>query len=259
MAENTENKEVMSARERMLARAQERFPERKFNLPGTESAQSAQNGENIDDLDDAIMEMMEEYAAGKAKNDEYNEKLAALLSSDASSAEFLQRWIETGDPRQAIVETFGDDLGMSDEAKAGFETQLADWRERKKVNDELNEAAGQNWENSLAELEAWGNEKGLSLEQKRDVMLRLLAITFNGMENKYSREDFDIALSSINHDADVAVARHEGEVQGRNEKIVAARRDRKTAAAMPPATPGGQGGFIREEKPKKNNPWEGIE
>ena len=98
------------------------------------------------------------------------------------------------------------------------------------------------------------------MEQKRDVMLRLLAITFNGMENKYNAEDFDLAYNAINHDTDVAAARAEGEVAGRNEKIAAARRDRNASVAMPPAPIGSQGGRARERNiaPKADSPWAGI-
>ena len=93
------------------------------------------------------------------------------------------------------------------------------------------------------------------MEQKRDVMLRLLAIAFNGMENKYSTEDFDLALNAINHDSDVATARQEGEVAGRNERIAAARRDRTAAGNMPPAPTGRQGGAMSEPRPKKRSFW----
>ena len=248
MEKETENKAVASARERMLAKAQERFPEKKFSL---ESAQNAQEG-GVDDLDDAIDQMLQEYADGNAEYKKKNDELAALLRKDPSSAEFLQRWIETGDPRQAIVDMFGDELGMDEEHRGTFKSQLDSWKERKATNDALNEQAETNWQESLTALEEWGNGKGLSVEQKRDVMLRLLAITFNGMENKYGAEDFDLALAAINHDKDVDTARKEGEVAGRNQKIAAARRDRNVAGAMPPAPIGSQG--VRASEPSVQKP-----
>ena len=157
------------------------------------------------------------------------------------------------------METFGDELGMSEEGQAKFKDQLAGWRERKSANDALVAEAETNWNNSLQALEDWGNGKGLTLEQKRDVMLRLLAITFSGMENKYTAEDFDLALNAINHDNDVAAARAEGQVAGRNERIAAARRDRAAAAAMPPVAAGGQGGRTRERRPaKEGDIWDNL-
>lgn len=244
-----------SSREALLARARERFPDRTFaDLDATEPQ------EGVSDLDDAINEMLEDYTTKQAAYDESDSKLRELLLSDPSSAEFIQAWMESGDPRTALVQTFGDELGMSEEAQGNFKGELDSWRERKSENDRLEEEAKTNWDNSLSALEEWGDAKGLSLEQKRDVMLRLLAITFNGMENKYSAEDFDIAYNAINHDTDVAAARAEGEVAGRNEKIAAARRDRNASVAMPPAPIGSQGGRARERSiaPKADNPWAGI-
>ena len=242
-----------SAREKMLARARERYPDRTFADIG------AAPQEGTADLDDAINEMLEDYASRQATYDENNARLSELLMSDPTAAEFIQKWVETGDPRTAIVEAFGDDLGMSEESRESFKGQLDGWRERKAANDALEAQAEANWQESLAALEVWGNEKGLSLEEKRDVMLRLLAITFNGMENKYSAEDFDMAYNAINHDTDVAAARAEGEIAGRNERIAAARRDRNAAAAMPPAPAGGQGGRTRERRPaKEGDIWDNL-
>ena len=238
-----------SARESLLSRARERYPDRSFADIGAEPA------EGTADLDEAINDMLTDYSTRQAAYDENNNKLRDLLISDPSAAEFVQKWVETGDPRTALVETFGDDLGMSEEGQAKFKDQLSGWRERKSANDALEAEAESNWQASLQALEDWGNGKNLSLEQKRDVMLRLLSITFNGMENKYSAEDFDLALNAINHDTDVAAARQEGEVAGRNERIAAARRERTAAASMPPAPTGRQGGAMSEPKPKKKSFW----
>lgn len=246
----SDKKKAPSSREKLLSRARERYPDRTFADIGATEPQ-----EGVSDLDEAIDEMLEDYASRQAANDESNGRLRDLLLTDPSSAEFIQKWVETGDPRTALVETFGDDLGMSEDARSQFTAQLEGWRERKSANDALESEAETNWQNSLAQLEEWGNGKGLSLEQKRDVMLRLLSITFNGMENKYGAEDFDLALNAINHDSDVAAARQEGEVAGRNQRISAARRDRATAANMPPAPTGRQGGAMSEPKPAKRSFW----
>ena len=252
---NSEEMNRTSPRADLLARARERFPDRTFaDLDATEPQ------EGVSDLDEAIDEMLQDYSTRQTAYDEKDSRLKELLLTDPSSAEFIQRWVETGDPRTALVETFGDDLGISEESQSQFKSQLDSWRERKSANDALNQEAEENWNKSLSDLEEWGNSKGLSLEQKRDVMLRLLSIAFNGMVNKYSTEDFDLALNAINHDSDVALARQEGEVSGRNAKIAVTRRDRSTSNAMPPAIPGGQGARVREKAPKTEttSPWAGI-
>lgn len=237
----------------MLSRARERFPDRTFADIGAEPQ------EGTADLDDAINEMLVDYATRQATYDENNARLSELLMNDPTAAEFVQKWVETGDPRTALVEAFGDQLGMNEESRAAFKGQLDGWRERKAANDALEAQAEANWQESLAALEVWGNEKGLTLEQKRDVMLRLLGVTFNGMENKYSVEDFDMAWNAMNHDVDVAEARAAGEIAGRNERIAAARRDRNAAATMPPAPAGGQGGYTKERRPaKEGDIWDNL-
>lgn len=239
MAETTK-----SSRQRMLERARERFPDRTFA-----DLDAAEPQEGVANLDDAIDEILEDYSSRQAVYDENDNKLKNLLVSDPSSAEFIQRWVETGDPRTALVETFGDELGMSEESAAGFKDQLEGWRSRKAENDALNAEAEANWQSSLSALEEWGNAKGLSMEQKRDVMVRLLAIVTGGIVNKYTTEDFDLAYNAINHDNDVAEARAAGEVAGRNQKIAAERRQRSVAGALPPSGAGGQGGRAVERRP----------
>lgn len=238
----------------MLERARERFPDRTFA-----DLDAAEVPDGVASLDDAIDEMLTDYATRQAEYDTQNDRLRELMRIDPSAAEFVQRWVENGDPRTALVETFGDELGISEASAAQFSDQLAGWRERKAANDALEAQAEENWNGSLSALEEWGNGKGLTLEQKRDVMLRLLSITFNGMENKYGPEDFDLAFNAINHDGDVAAARAEGEVAGRNARIEAARRSRSAAGALPPAAAGGQGGRIAERKPaREGDIWDNL-
>ena len=182
---NTDNQKPASSRESLLALARERYPDRNF---ADLDAAPAEGQDDIADLDDAIKEMLEDYASRQKTYDENNSRLTDLLMTDPSAAEFIQKWVDTGDPRTALVETFGDDLGISEEAQGQFKSQLDSWRERKAANDALEAEAENNWQASLTELDEWGDGKGLSLEEKKDVMLRLLAITFNGMENKYVRD-----------------------------------------------------------------------
>lgn len=250
-----DNTNQVSSRESMLARARERFPDRQFADIGA----APQEGDA--DLDDTINEMLEEYSTRQATYDENNARLSELLMSDPSAAEFLQKWVETGDPRSALVETFGEDLGMSEEASANFKGQLDDWRKRRDESAAADATAESNYrEKSIPALEEWGNAKGLSMEQKAEVMLKLIDIAVRGVfDGLYTAEDFDLAWNALNHDNDVAEARAAGEVAGRNEKIAAARRDRNTAGAMPPAPVGGQGGRTMERQPKgQRDIWDNL-
>ena len=252
----TEKTTAPSSREKLLARARERYPDRTFADIGATEPQ-----EGVADLDDAINEMLEDYATRQAEYDEKNGRLRDLLLTDPSAGEFVQKWIETGDPRTALVETFGDDLGMTDEGKKGFKDQLTSWRQRRDESKAADQQAESNYyDKSLPALDEWGDAKGLTLEQKRDVMVKLIDIAVRGaFDGLYTAEDFDLAWNAINHDNDVAAAREEGEVAGRNQRIAASRRERATASNMPPAPVGGQGGRVQQPQPaKKRSFWNEV-
>lgn len=254
MAEDIK-KTTKASREKSLARAREYFPDRTFDNLDAEAP-----SEGAADLDDAIDEMLEAYATRQKEIDGKNEALRKLVASDPDMAEFMQRWVETGDPRQAFLEKYGDEFGVSEENREKFKSSIDGWRKRKDENDALEAEAQTNWQKSLEDLAEWGNSKGIPFEDQRDVAVRLLAITFNGMENKYGPDDFELAYKALHHDNDVASARHEGEVAGKNAKVSAARRERSMSAAMPPAAAGGQMSSMQERKPKpeEDNPWKGI-
>lgn len=251
-----ENKKSKTSRDELLSIASERYPDRRYK------GQIGQDGqEGQDELEDSILEIVQNYRTKQAEYDANNTKLTKLLMNDPDVAEVMQIWVETGDPRVALVEKFGDELGMSEDAREKFKGNLASWRQRKEEHDRLAAEGESNWQESLSKLEEWGNGKGLSLEQKRDVMLRLLAITFNGQENKYDTDDFDLALNAINHDSDVNKAREEGMIAGKNAKIATVKRGKAAAAGMPPVSNGGQGMRGQEPKPEKKpeSVWAGLE
>ena len=248
-----ENQTQTSSRDRLLARASEWYPDRRFK---GQTGPDGQDGQ--DELADAIEEKVNELIAGKEENDRMLGKLVELLDTDPRAANIFMGWLETGDPISAIVEEFGDDIKNIGEEE--FQEQYNSWRTRRDENDRLKEEANENLQNTYAALNAWGDAKGLSLEQKRDVFLRLQSIALNGIVNKYSEEDFDLALHAMNYDADVENARREGEIAGRNAKIAERRHERTAAASLPPTRSGGQGIGVAERKPRQedNNIWNNI-
>ena len=258
MPEN-ENKAVASPREQLLERASSRYPDRVFQ------GQTGQDGqEGQDDLEQAILDMISEQDTQIAESKSKNDRLVELFTTDPSSAEFVQKWIETGDPRVALVETFGDDLSelSTEEGRSQFSENLQSWRDRRAENDRLNTEADENWQKSLNDLDSWGDEKGLDNDKKAEVILRLIRTVSNGLMNIYGPEDFDMVLKEMNYDNDVATARQEGEVAGRNAKIAENRRSRSSVPSVPP-TLNGQGGRSAERRPRVEenedaSPFRGI-
>lgn len=255
--DKTENQEVKKGRDKLRSRASQRFPDRKFVPDVTDVPE----GQQLDDLDEAISEMMDEQDARMKESSDKLEKLQQLMYSDPQSAEFISLWLETGDPRAALVEVFGDELSDlgTEEGRKKFSGNLASWRERKARNDELNAQYDTNWNAFLEKLDLWGNAKGLDNEKKANVAMRLIDVYDKGLTNAYDESDMDMAYKALSYDKDVAVARQEGEVTGRNAKIQSQRRTRTPQDGMPPSGSGSKGMRMpAPQAPEKQNIWDMV-
>lgn len=254
-----DNKQVKSGREKLLERAQARFPDRTFTRPEGQDGQDVQ----IADLDDAINEMMDADASQIAESAAKNKQLADLLYNDPEAAEFLNLWIETGDPRAAAVQVFGDKLSdlATEEGRGKFMTQLESYHERVRQSEELRQQEEQNWNSFLERLDSWGNERNLSNDEKAAIAVRLIDIKQKGNVNMYDEDDFNTVWRGIHYEGDVEAARNEGLIAGRNERIEASRRARGAAAGQAmPSISGGRGGSMpTPQPPKKRSIWDEVE
>lgn len=252
--ENQELTPVPSARERLIERMQQKYPDRNF------SGVAGENGETGGDiLEQSVMDALQEL---EDQRDEYNTKnnaLAELMFNDPSAAQFIHRWVATGDPRTALVETFGDELSdlATEEGRSRFSEGLTAWREKKAQNDQLNAEADANWNTTLESLNSWGDEKGLTEDEKVKIILRLVGIAANGLMNKYEPADFEMVLKEQRYDAAIETAKNEGIIEGKNAKIAEAKAARQSVGAMPPSL-NGQGGKPRRE-PEERSVFAGIE
>ena len=248
--------EVKSSRDRLQSRMSEAYPDKKFGTANVE------NGETVDDLEQAVLDKLDEQ--GKTI-DEYRQKdeaLVKLMMSDPQCADFIDEWVRSGDPRAALVKVFGDDLSElgTEEGRGKFADGLQSWRTRKQENDNLIAEADANWNSFLDRLDKWGDEKGLDIDRKKDIAVRLIDVYDKGLTNAYDESDFEMANKALGYDNDVASARQEGIVDGRNQKIVAQRRTKNDAGNMPPSMSGGRGMHTpAPQPPKPYNIWDEVE
>ena len=254
-----DKEQVKTPKERLLERVQGRFPDRRFVRPEGQDGQEGQ----LDDLDEAINEMMDADASQIAENAEVNKKLATLLYNDPQAATFLNVWIETGDPRPALIEAFGDEMAQlaTEEGRKNFMENWNNYRERVSASQKLREDEEKNWEDFLARLDSWGDEHGLSNEDKAAVAVRLIDIKQKGNVNMYDESDMETVWQGIRYTDDVAAARNEGLIAGRNERIEANRKTRGTASqqAMPSISGGRGGSMPAPQPPKKRSIWDEVE
>lgn len=246
-----ENQNDKPRREQLLERMQGMYPDRSFAVENGVDGEFSQ-----DALEQALMDALDEYANYQGKNKE----LHSLLMGDPRSVAFVTKWMESGDPRAALVEVFGDDLSelATEEGRSKFSDNLKSWRDRRAEDDRLDQEAAANLEETYNALDSWRQEKGLSEEEAVEVFMRLSAVAMGGLMNKYTIDDFDMAYKAMRYDNAISDARREGEVAGRNAKIEENKMRRKAMGSMPPSL-SGQGVKVEERKPKKpESIWSGV-
>ena len=95
---------------------------------------------------------------------------------------------------------------------------------------------------TLETLRQFQSERGMSDEQIDKAVELLLGIVRDGVMGKFSTETLDMACKALNYDADVAAAGEEGEIAGRNAKVVEKlRKSKKGDGTAPIGGKNGQG------------------
>lgn len=207
-------------------------------------------------LFEAVMSSLEDYDRRIADREAEAKELSDLLVTDPRAAGLLSAWASGGDPMSFLLEEFGDefrDALESDEGRARYLESYNKWLERRakdKAGDEEREA---NFARSLDAIDAFGEANNLSDQQRVELLGRVNKIACDVIEGVYTEETLKAVHDAMNHDNDVAVAREEGAISGRNERIRQAMRDSKGPAGMPPSL-GGQGSAVEErERPRRRS------
>lgn len=204
-----ENEEIKSGRDRQIERLRSRYPEKRFEddeeIYGT-----------INDDYDKYEQELEGYR-GREKS------LSDMFAADPRSAQLLTDMHNGEDPVVGLVRNFGieikdvlDDPEMQDKiAEANKE-----YVERVANSKRLDEEYERNMDGTLETLRQFQQERGLSDEETDAAVEFLIGVVRDGVMGKFSAEALDMALKAINHDNDVAQASEEGEIAGRNHKVV---------------------------------------
>lgn len=224
-----ENSEVKSRRDQHLERLRKKYPEKKF-----------------EDDEEIYGQISDDYDQYEQELDGYKsreKKLSDMFAADPRSAQFLTDMYKGEDPILGLVRNFGveikdvlDDPEMQDKiAEANKE-----YVERVARSKKLDEEYEQNFKTTLETLRQFQAERGMSDAQIDQVANYLVGVVRDGVMGKFSVETLDMACKAINHDADVAAAGEEGEVAGRNAKIM--EKLRKSAKGDGTSPLGGKNG-----------------
>lgn len=253
--EDIEKQEVPNYREELKNRMKTRYPDHDFDT---------EEGENGTDsttrLEQSIIDALNE---DEKRTKDYGEmetevnKLKNIFAKTPRSNTFLDVLAKTGDPSKAIYSAYGKDAfdafldGDASEFIAKVEAEDAKMRSD---NEEFEKEKEANLSASFAALDEWGNKKGLDEDAKVQTFMRFYEILSDALVGKYSEDLFEMGWKADHYDEDVANARHEGEVDGRNANIKEKYRKRSEVDNMPPSLMG-QGVREDEVKKKKDDPW----
>lgn len=238
---NTEG--VKTSKERIRERLVKEYPDTDFN---------AENASDVES--DSIVSLLEKYDAELEGYRSNNDRVSKLFDSDPRAGRFFVNWMASGgNPIQYLLDIFGPELTEameSEEGRAKIVESTNKYLERKAENDKRAAEVMANYEQSVNDLTAFAEEKGLSEEQAVSVFEKVNQIAFDAVDGKYTREAYEMAYKAMNYDGDVEKARTEGEVTGRNAKIEERLGKVNKKPEMPPSL-GGQGGAVAEPAPRR--------
>ncbi|MBO4786012.1 MAG: hypothetical protein J5510_02990, partial [Prevotella sp.] len=207
MAE-TDNQVVRSKRDTFKERLSSKYPDKQFE---DDEELFGQISDDYDTYDDELNGYKERES-----------KLSDMFTSDPRSAHFLSNWRDGEDPVIGLVRQFGTDIKEAlDDPDRQEEIAEAnkEFVERVAKEKELEEKYQANLQESLANLEQYQADHGLSDEDIDNAMEFIIGVIGDGVMGKFTPETIDMAMKAINHDTDVEEANIEGEVRGKNAKI----------------------------------------
>ena len=210
-----ENKEVKSRRDQHLDRLRTKYPEKKF-----------------EDEEEIFGQISDDYDSFEAENGAMKEReksLSNMFRENPQAAFILNDMRQGGDPVLSLVKRLGievrdvmDDPAMQDKLEAANKEYL----ERVARSKQLDEEYERNMDTTLTKtLPEYQQQNGLSDEQMDAIGAAWIQIIREGIMGILSPETITLIANALNHDADVANAQEEGEVAGRNAKIVEKMRN----------------------------------
>ena len=152
-----------------------------------------------------------------------------MVRENPQAAFILNDMRQGGDPVLSLVKRLGievrdvmDDPAMQDKLEAANKEYL----ERVARSKQLDEEYERNMEKTLNKtLPEYQQQHGLSEEQMDAIGAAWIQIIREGIMGILSPETITLIANALNHDADVANAQEEGEVAGRNAKIMEKMRN----------------------------------
>ena len=213
--------------------------------------------------DDAGFEDLAGFAADELERfDSDNRKLAELYAKDHRFAGLMNHAASGGEILDYLLDAYGSDFADALNGDEGRK-KLSERRKREADDEDRRKKDDEEYDRNTAEsekaLQALKDKYGLSDEELADIYHGMRQGARDVAFNKFSPELTERWIKGGRYDKDVAGAREEGHISGKNERT---RRELRTSGRQPGEipTPEGSGGISRETKakPKKATGMFGI-
>lgn len=212
-----ENNPVISRRDQHLNRLRTKYPDKKF--------------EDDEEIFGQISDDYDQFEQENSAMKEREKSMSNMFRENPQAAFFLNDMREGKDPVMSLVRRLGievkdvlDDPSMQDE----IEKANKEYLERVAKSRQLDEEYERNMENTLNKtLPEYQQQNGLTDEEIDAIGAAWIQIIREGIMGILSTETITLIAKALNHDTDVASAQEEGEIAGRNAKIVERKRNAK--------------------------------
>lgn len=212
-----ENNTVKSRRDQHLERLRTKYPDKKF-----------------EDDEEIFGQISDDYDAFEQENGAMKEReksLSNMFRENPQAAFILNDMREGTHPVISLVKRLGmevkdviDDPAMQDKIEEAHKEYL----DRVAKSKQLDEEYDRNLQTTLNKtLPEYMQQHGLSEEDIDAICAAWIQIVNDGIMGKLTPETITLISNALNHDTDVANAQEEGEVAGRNSKIVEKMRNSK--------------------------------
>ena len=184
------------------------------------------------------------------KLDADNKRLADLYAKDPRFAGLMNHAANGGNILDYLLDAYGSDFADALNGDEGRK-KLSDRKKKEAEDDERRKKDDEEYDANTAQSEkdfgAIKEKYGLSDEELADIYHGMRQSARDVAFNKFSPEALERYIKGGRYDKDVAGAREEGQIAGKNER---ARRELRSSAKTPGDMPTleGSGGIARESK-----------
>ena len=212
-----ENNPVRSRRDQHLERLRTKYPDKRF--------------EDDEEIFGQISDDYDQFEQENSAMREREKAMSNMFRENPQAAFFLNDMREGNDPVMSLVRRLGvevkdvmEDPAMQDK----IEEANKEYLDRVAKSRQLDQEYERNMDTTLnTTLPEYQRQNGLSDEDIDAICAAWIQIIRDGIMGKLTPETITLIANALNHDADVANAQEEGEVAGRNAKIMEKMRNSK--------------------------------